>query len=152
MRTALRSNEAAQGLFKLIAAFGAGGYRAAVLLVQYDFDITRAALEMGLSDGCEECAAGRRKDVRRGCETCLARLRQRVHRMEDRAHSMLGDRAPVTRHVRARVIYGADRLRDGSTSGRGRSTGGTIYDRTPGVYGGADESGDPEEFGGPEDA
>lgn len=137
MRTALRSNEAAQGLFRLIAAFGQGGYRAALLLVEYDFDITRAALEMGLADGCAECATGSRKNARRGCDTCLARLRQRVHRLEDRAHAMLGDRAPVTRHVRATVVFGADRYAEGRS---------TLYERTPGSM----ETGDPEEFGGAE--
>jgi len=138
MRTALRSNEAAQGLFKLIAAFGAGGYRAALLLVEYDFDITRAALEMGLADGCRECAMGSRRNARRGCDTCLARLRQRVHRLEDRAHSMLGERMPVTRHVRATVHYGADRVTSDGTS--------TRYERTAGVL----ETGDPTEMDGPE--
>lgn len=139
MRTALRSNEAAQGLFRLIAAFGSGGYRAAILLVRYDFDITRAALEMGLADGCEACGEGRRKDARRGCETCLARLRMRVHRMEDRAVAMLGDAAPVTRHRRTRVVYGADR-------GSLHNTGQTVYETTAGSL----ETGDPEEFGGSE--
>ena len=146
MRTALRSNEAAQGIFRLIAAFGASGYEAAVLLVTFEFDITRAALHMGLARGCEECAAGPRRDVRRGCDRCVANLRQRIHRVQDRAQAMLGDRMPATRHVRTRVVYGADRS-SGIMSQSERSSGGvTLYDRTAGSL----ETGDPEEFDGAE--
>ena len=147
MRTALRSNEAAQGIFRLIAAFGAAGCEAALLLVRFDFDITRAALQLGLARGCEGCASGRRRDQRRGCEACVASLRQRVHRVQDRANAMLGDAAPVTRHVRARVFYGADVHHESSSNkcvqGSGSST---LYDRTAGSL----ETGDPEEFGGAE--
>ena len=139
MRTALRSNEAAQGIFKLIAAFGAAGYEAAVLLVRFEFDITRAALSIGLARGCRECAAGRRRDARRGCEACVASLRQRVHRVQDRAVAMLGDAAPATRHRRTRVVYGADR-------GALHNNGQTVYETTAGVL----ESGDPDEFRGAE--
>ena len=139
MRTALRSNEAAQGIFKLIAALGAAGYEAALLLVRFEFDITRAALQLGLARGCGECAAGRRRDARRGCEACVASLRQRVHRVQDRAVAMLGEAAPATRHRRTRVVYGADRH---SCIGSGQS----VYETTAGSL----ETGDPDELRGAE--
>lgn len=107
MRVALRSNEAGQAIFRLIAGFGAGGYQAALLLVQADFDINRAALSLGLGSGCQECETARK----RACDACSATLRQRVHRVQDRAQAMLGASAPATRHVRAKVRYGADRVR-----------------------------------------
>ena len=137
MRTALRSNEAAQGLFKLIAAFGDVGYQAAVLLVKNEFDLTRAALELGITEFCEKCAIGATPNQLRGCPVHTARLRQRVHRLEERVQAMLGERMPVTRHVRATVVYGADRVSDGRS---------TLYETMAGSL----ETGDPTDLDGPE--
>lgn len=128
VRTALRANEGAQAIFRLITSFGEAGYEAAILLVQFDFDITRAALALGLRRGCRKCERARTAEARRGCDTCVAGLRQRVHRVQDRVHGMLGDATPTTRYKRPVVMYGADR--------EGES-GETIYDRVgaegPGV-------------------
>jgi hypothetical protein len=60
---------------------------------------------------------------------------------------MLGEAAPVTRHRRARVVYGADQS-PGDRSYSGRHSGipsGSLYDRTAGVL--AEET---DEFGGAE--
>lgn len=124
-------------MFKLIVSLGAGAFRTASLLVDNEYDISRSALAIGLAEGCEDCFAGPRKYAKRGCDRHLAWMRQRVHRMEDRVLAMLGDRAPATRHVRATVVFGADRQAEGRS---------TLYERTPGSM----ETGDPEEFGGAE--
>jgi len=121
MRAALRSNEAGQAVFRIIAGFGPAGCQAATLIVKYDFDLTRAALELGLARGCEACATGGRAESRRACRACWSTLRQRVHRLLDRVHEQLGDAAPVATHRRPKIFYGADRLR--------AEGGATLYDR-----------------------
>jgi hypothetical protein len=109
VRTALRANEGAQAIFRLITSFGESGYEAALLLVRFDFDITRAALSFGLSRGCKACEKARTSEARRGCDKCVSGLRQRVHRVQDRVHGMLGDSMPTTRSRRPVIRFGADR-------------------------------------------
>jgi hypothetical protein len=120
----LRANEGAQAIFRLITSFGESGYEAALLLVRFDFDITRAALCFGLSRGCKACERARASEAKRGCDKCVAGLRQRVHRVQDRVSGMLGDATPTTRHRRPVVMFGADR--EGNA-------GETIYERAGSV-------------------
>ena len=120
VRTALRANEGAQAIFRLITSFGESGYEAALLLVRFEFDITRAALCFGLSRGCKACEKARASEAKRGCDKCVAGLRQRVHRVQDRVSGMLGDSTPTTRHRRPILRFGADRDVEG---------GERIYDR-----------------------
>lgn len=130
VRTALRANEAAQALFRLIVSFGATGYEAAVLLVQFQFDFTRAALQLGLHTGCRACRVSKSRDSLRGCDRCVALLRQRVHRAQDRMQGLLGERTPTTRHRRPAIRYGAS----GSAEGRQ-----SLYETTPAVGAEAEE-------------
>lgn len=125
-RNALRGNDVGQALFRVIAAFGASGYETAVLLVKYRFDITRAALHLGLARGCRRCETETKSDPLRGCETCVASLRMRVHRVQDRVQGILGDATPTSRGRRPKVVFNADRSEDDggsedSSGGRPRS-------------------------------
>ena len=126
----MRINEAGQALFRMLAAMGPTAFETAELLRTYEWDITRAALAHGLGRKCAACAgraraAMRDQEARRGCNGCVAAMRQRVHRLQDRVAWMLGDAAPVSRHRRPVVVYGADRTH-AERDGRGTSS---IYQR-----------------------
>ena len=119
-RTSLRLSVEAQTFFKLLAISGAAAHQTATLLVQYNYDITRVALHLGLAERCKKCSNGKDGEGCRGCRRHLCMVRQRVKRAVDRMMTLVPAlHVPLRR--RPAVHYGADRSADQGT---------TLYDRT----------------------